>query len=123
MSFNTDNVSGLRIKDEGITVVNPATSLDFVGAGVTASSGGNGLATISIAGGAGSSSARNEHPTDNADGTYTLAHAPIAGTVQVYKNGILLNPGAGNDYTISGSVITLLITYDSSAIITADYLF
>jgi hypothetical protein len=40
--------------------------------------------------------------------TYTLANTPIAGTEQVYLNGILQEPGAGNDYTISGATITYL---------------
>lgn len=40
--------------------------------------------------------------------TYTLANTPISGTESVYLNGILLEPGAGNDYTISGATITML---------------
>lgn len=40
--------------------------------------------------------------------TFTLANTPIAGTEQVYLNGILQEPGAGNDYTISGLTITYL---------------
>lgn len=37
---------------------------------------------------------------------FTLAFTPIVGTEHVYKNGILLEPGALNDYTISGGTIT-----------------
>lgn len=40
--------------------------------------------------------------------SYTLADTPITGTEQVFLNGILQEPGAGNDYTISGSSITYL---------------
>src|SRR5215471_105554 len=40
--------------------------------------------------------------------TYTLASTPLAGTEQVFLNGILQEPGAGNDYTISGGTITYL---------------
>lgn len=40
--------------------------------------------------------------------TFTLANTPISNTEMVYLNGILLEPGAGNDYTISGSTITML---------------
>ena len=40
--------------------------------------------------------------------TFTLANTPISGTEQVYVNGILQDAGAGNDYTISGTTITLL---------------
>jgi len=40
--------------------------------------------------------------------TYTLANAPTANTEHVYVNGVLQERGAGNDYTISGAVITML---------------
>lgn len=40
--------------------------------------------------------------------TFTLANTPTAGTEQVYLNGMLQEPGAGNDYTISGGTITYL---------------
>ncbi len=39
---------------------------------------------------------------------FTLAFAPVAGTETVMFNGQVLDPGAGNDYTISGQTITLL---------------
>lgn len=39
--------------------------------------------------------------------TYTLANTPVSGSEHVYLNGLLQEPGAGNDYTIS----TLTITY------------
>lgn len=40
--------------------------------------------------------------------TFTLANTPTAGTEEIFLNGILLEPGAGNDYTISGATITML---------------
>jgi hypothetical protein len=40
--------------------------------------------------------------------TFTLANTPVAGTEQVFLNGILQEPGAGNDYTIAGATITYL---------------
>lgn len=39
---------------------------------------------------------------------FTLANTPLAGTEEVYLNGLLQEPGAGNDYTISGATITYL---------------
>lgn len=45
---------------------------------------------------------------DGANAAFTLANAPIAGSVRVYKNGLRQNPGAGNDYTIAGATITFL---------------
>lgn len=38
---------------------------------------------------------------------FTLANTPTAGSEHVYLNGMLLESGAGNDYTISGANITL----------------
>lgn len=49
--------------------------------------------------------------------SFVLANTPLAGTEQVFLNGILQEPGAGNDYTISSGTITYL-----SAPITGDRL-
>lgn len=52
-----------------------------------------------------------ESPTGTINGvnaTFNLAATPIAGTEEIYVNGILQNSGAGNDYTISGATITFL---------------
>lgn len=38
--------------------------------------------------------------------TFTLANTPLSGSEHVYLNGLLMEPGAGNDYTISGSTLT-----------------
>lgn len=40
--------------------------------------------------------------------TYILANTPIAGSEHVYVNGLLMESGAGNDYTIAGATITML---------------
>jgi len=40
--------------------------------------------------------------------TFTLANTPILGSEHLYRNGILQEEGAGNDYTISGATITYL---------------
>lgn len=52
-----------------------------------------------------------ETPTgsvNSANTTFTLANTPLANTEMVFLNGILQEPGAGNDYTISGATITYL---------------
>lgn len=52
-----------------------------------------------------------ETPSGSVNGSntaFTLANTPTAGTERVYLNGILQEPGAGNDYTISGATITYL---------------
>lgn len=124
MAFETDIINGLRIQDEGITINASASALNFVGSGVTASQGAGGVITVTIpGGGASNTQVTNEHPTDNGDGTYTLAHTPVAGSLTVYKNGVRMNPGAGNDYTLSGAIITSLADYDATDLWTADYYF
>jgi len=52
-----------------------------------------------------------EVPSGSVNGsnvTFTLANTPVAGSEQVYLNGLLQDPGAGNSYTISDSTITFL---------------
>ncbi len=52
-----------------------------------------------------------ETPTGAVNGTNTsfvLANTPVAGSEQVFLNGILQEPGVGNDYTISVATITYL---------------
>jgi hypothetical protein len=52
-----------------------------------------------------------ETPTGSINGsntTFTLAATPVAGSERVFLNGLLQEPGAGNDYTISAATITYL---------------
>jgi hypothetical protein len=61
-------------------------------------------------------------PSGSVPGTaFSLANTPIAGTVHLFKNGARLRVGAGNDYTISGSSLTMALTVTSSDILLADY--
>ena len=66
-----------------------------------------------------------ETPTGAVNGsnvTFTLANTPVAGTEHVYINGLLMEPGAGNDYTISGSTITTLFTLQTGDKIRVSYI-
>lgn len=52
----------------------------------------------------------NETPSGVVDGVNTefvLADEPVSGTVQVFYDGVKMDEGVGNDYTISGDTITL----------------
>lgn len=52
-----------------------------------------------------------ETPSGSINGSntaFTLANTPIAGSEMLFLNGVLQEPGAGNDYTISGASITML---------------
>jgi hypothetical protein len=46
--------------------------------------------------------------TNGSNTSFVLANTPVVGSESVFLNGILQEPGAGNDYTISGSAITYL---------------
>lgn len=53
-----------------------------------------------------------ETPSGSINGSNTafaLANTPIAGSEMVFLNGILQEVGGGNDYTISGSNITMVV--------------
>ncbi len=66
----------------------------------------------------------NETPTGTVNGsnvTFTLANAPAAGTLQLYRNGVRQQAGAGADYTLSGSTITFAVSPLSGDILLADY--
>lgn len=45
---------------------------------------------------------------NGANTIFTLANTPVVGSEHVFLNGLLQEPGAGNDYTISGATITYL---------------
>lgn len=62
-------------------------------------------------GGASQNFAVRETPSGAVNGinmTFGLANTPVSGSEEVYLNGILQEPGAGNDYTISSATITYL---------------
>lgn len=72
--------SSIVVKDEGSTILT-ATSLNFVGAGVTATDGGGGVATLTITGG--SSAAYTEVATQ-ADLPVTVGN-PAVGTIYIVQ--------------------------------------
>jgi hypothetical protein len=50
-----------------------------------------------------------------------LANTPVLGSQQVYLNGLRMAPGSGNDYTISGGVITFTFTLSADDTVLVDY--
>jgi hypothetical protein len=66
-----------------------------------------------------------ETPTGTINGanvTFALAATPIAGSEQIFLNGILQEAGAGNDYTIAGATITMLAAPATGDRLKANYL-
>jgi len=98
------------------SVSNPTTAPAIsISTTVTGLLKGNGTAVSAASAGtdyiAPSNLVVRETPSGSVNGSntaFTLANTPIAGTEQVFLNGLLQEPGAGNDYTISGTAITYL---------------
>jgi hypothetical protein len=64
-----------------------------------------------------------ETPSGSVNGSntaFTLANTPIAGTEEIYLNGLLQEP-AGQDYTISGTAITYAVAPVSGDRLRASY--
>jgi hypothetical protein len=69
----------------------------------------------------GASSFVNDEVVTRVSGTsWTLASTPLVGTEHIFAGGARLTPGAGNDYTISGTAITTVASYPTGALL-ADY--
>lgn len=127
LTVNADNVqvrlgdaslevsSGLRVKQGSAGQVYIANSSGVLTpttlSGEVASVSGTGSVTLDTNIVRASNYVVREAPSGAVNGSntsFTLANTPVSGTEQVFLNGILQEPGAGNDYTISGSTITYL---------------
>lgn len=141
------NTNALRLKDGGITnaKINASAAIDFSklaslatghilagNAGVVTDVTLSGDATISATGvltltatALGSThfvdKATPSGTIDGSNVTFTLASTPIVGSEHLYLNGILQNPGAGNDYTISGTTITYLSAPITGSVLLVSY--
>lgn len=65
-----------------------------------------------------------ETPSGSINGSntaFTLANTPVSGSEEVFLNGQLLEPGGGNDYTISGANITMATAPLTGEIIRVNY--
>src|SRR3990167_5999953 len=67
----------------------------------------------------------NVTPTGSVNGSnkvFTLASSPTpAASLELRLNGITLKSGAGNDFTLSGSTITMAVAPASGDVLTATY--
>lgn len=53
---------------------------------------------------------------------YSLPESPVTNTVQIYVNGLLQEPGIGNDYTISGQIVTFSENLALDDVLLASYI-
>lgn len=103
-----------------LTIDNQGQKLYYViGFGTDGNSGGGGTGDLTNA-----NFVDGEEPAGDIDGTnvtYTLANTPVSGSVKLYLNGLRQRVGAGNDYTITGSTITMADPLEIGDILLADY--
>jgi hypothetical protein len=59
---------------------------------------------------------------NGANTAFTLAATPLSNTEQLFLNGVLLEPGSGNDYTISTNAITMLTVPQTGDRLRANYM-
>lgn len=110
---------------------NRITSLTVTGASGSATLISNVLnvPTYTIAGLGGIASSRyivRETMTglmNGANTTFTMVNSPVSGKEQLYLNGILQNPGSGNDYTISSATVTMLTAPASTDLLLISYIY
>lgn len=92
--------SALSVNTDDATIEKSSDALRVKDAGITAAKLGSGARRVV-----------RETPSGSVNGSNTafvLANTPASGMEEVYLNGILQEPGAGNDYTISTNTITYL---------------
>lgn len=116
---------GHTIQDEG-TPLTARSNLNFVGASVTVTDDSGNDATVVTITGASVTWANNETPSGTINGintSFSLAHTPNPSWIQLYLNGVILEPGAGNDYTLSGTSITMLFAPETGDKLRAYYMY
>lgn len=109
--YASGGANQITIQDEGTRVNDFFTTLNFVGAGVTASYLGNGIIAITIPGS--STTVYTETPTGAIDGlnmTYTTANT-ITTVYSFAINGMYLHPTI--DYTCTGSTIMMVTPFSA----------
>lgn len=105
----------IAIKDEGVTLVASASSIDFVGAGVTGNALG-GDVTETIPGGAGLSKETPSGAINDSNVTFTVANTPKF----IQLNGAVQEDG-GVDYTLSVLTITFVNPPPTGSILRSYY--
>lgn len=124
MAFSNQKETGrpVKIKDEGISLVDNVSEVDFVGGGVSGANVGDAVTeTIS---GTGTDESENETPSGTIDGSnavFTLAHTPSpAVSLRVYLNGAF-QTAVGEDYTLVTDTITFVNAPPTGSILRVFY--
>jgi len=109
MTVNADSIQAKLDPARAITVVAAGIGVNIDASTMQISTNLLGVKTGTYLGS--TNIVTRETPTGLVNGsnvTFTLAATPTAGTEEVFLNGLLQEPGAGNDYTIASATITML---------------
>lgn len=104
---NGGGSANIAIYDDGVLLTNTVTSLDFVGAGVTANANGNAITVTINGGGGGGSTAGYQTRTYTGNGVqanFTVSSGSTANSLIVTENGVVQTPDT--DYTVSSTTLT-----------------
>ncbi len=112
----------LTIQGLGTLVDKNTRVINFTGE-VSVTRSPSGVVTVAIGSGAGTDVSGEDVSSQAPGTTFTLAHTPVTGSVKVFRGGNRQNPGALNDYTISGKIITFNTTVSLGEIILIDYVY
>ena len=111
--------SAITIQDEGSSLSTAASTINFVGAGVTAS-GTGATKTITISGGSGGGvNVQGEVRAYTGDGSttgYTVTSGANTTNVMVFLNGVFQRPTT--DYSVSSTTLTFVTAPVSGDVIT-----
>lgn len=117
-AITLDGANGLQVATDDSTIEKSGNALRVKDGGITAAKLAQSYVQVS-------KYIVRESPTGTINGTndvFTLAGTPVAGTEMVFLNGLLQDPGAGDDYTISGVTITFEDPPETGDIIRVTYL-
>jgi len=114
-------IPGVITDDEG-NILGQATTLNFVGDGVTATVS-NGIATINIPGGGGGGTtgwtSYYDYTATAGQTTFSATGITVTPTKhQVFVNGGLRRIGAQKDYTVSGNNVVFTAGLSLNAVVT-----
>lgn len=110
--------SSLTVQDEGSSLATAATTLNFVGSGVTAS-GTGATKTITISGGSGGLAVTGtvrDYTGDGSTTAFTVTSGADDDNVMVFLNGVYQRPTT--DYSVSSTTLTFATAPVSGDVIT-----
>jgi len=134
-NFSASGEVGVLVDDSSIAISGNALIIKALGVdtaelaatAVTAAKLGSDVAGDGIGGGNGSALTVDfvrefDMSINYTNDTVTLSNSPVAGSELVFKNGILQNPGASDDYQISDTVVTFNVDIESGDTVAVWYL-